>query len=368
MKPKETPTVPAPTPEPTKAPETKPSEAKAAPITTAPEKPTEADLPDEVDTATMAPKELRRAYKKAATRLRQYEAKLKELETVKPPEDPETPKLKERLTKYEQQLKDKEERLRFADFTASEEYDTNYRQPYIAAFNDGREVMASLRVKDAETGEVKQFKPEDFDRVMMIQDHNDFVEALEGMGLTGAKAMAVIEARGNCRNLTAKADKAREEFKKNGEQIETQRREKAEQEGKLVKDVVSKTWQKAYQEPREKMPHLFTPQEGQTERNELLQKGEDFVAEAFREMNPMKPGLTTEQRQKIVAAHAEVYNKAASWDVLAYDNKTLRGQIADLESKLKQYQNSEPGPGDANRQPDSRQPLGVEDRLRKFTR
>ena len=362
-KPVDAPAKPADKPvDPAPAPSTEPKPADK-PV----DQPTEpSDLPDETSIAN-SPKALRQAYKKSRNLVQELAAKVKELSNAPRKEDPQVGQLQERLKEIEKKNSEYEDKLRFENFTKSEEFRTKYEEPYHEAFTQGRDVMAQMKVVDKETGEWKQFAADDFDRLMTIQDHGQFSDALEAMGLTGARAQVIIEARSQVRGIMNKADKAKADYQKNGQKIETERRERFESEFKSMKEGVNQVWQKSLNEPRSKLPEIFQPVEGDSEGNKLLEDGYAFAAEAFKSMDPFKPNLTTEQRHTIVQKHAEMFNKAASWDKLAYLLAKERGEKKAIAKKLADLESSQPGPGDVSRgqQPATRGE-DLDSRLGKF--
>lgn len=326
------------------APATEPAKPGDKPAT----EPAPTELPDETQIAN-SPKALRQAYKQAKNLVKELSAKFKDMANAPKQDDPKVTQLRERLQELEKKNSEYEDKLRFENFTKSEEFKSKYEEPYFEAFQSGREIMSQMKVVDKDTGAWKQFAAEDFDRLMAIQDHGEFSDALENMGLSGARAQVVIEARSQVRGILAKADKAKAEYQKNGQKIETERREKFESEHKSMREGIQQVWQKSLAEPQQKFPEIYKPVEGDTEGNQLLEEGFSFAAEAFKTMDPFKPNLTTEQRHKAVQMHAEVFNKAATWNKLAHLLHKARTSEKAMAAKLKAYEDSQPGPGDVSR-------------------
>jgi hypothetical protein len=97
----------------------------------------------------------------------------------------------------------------------------------------------------------------------------------------------------------------------------------------------------------------FNPQDLTPERIDLLPKAfKDQIASG----KPFTPGQLTQ-------LHAIVRNKASNHDRLAFQNKTLSARVAELETSLKQYEESGPDripAGGERRMPNGEPDFGTE--------
>lgn len=294
--------------------------------------------------------ELSKAYEGLKAKHRQLEqdlvAKNAELEAIrtKPPaEDPEKKTLQERLSEREKRLQDLENEIRFHRYESSQEYKDKYEQPFINAFQTGRQKTSSLKVverKNDETGEIiqqsRQATANDFDRIAMIGDDDQAAEVAEQ--LFGSRAPMVLYHRERVQELNAAKEKAVQDFRKVGSEREKQLAEKSQQERKRMVEMFDAITKQSV----EKFPALFKPVEGDEKGNELLKKGFDLVDTVFKGDTSRIPP------EKLVAMHAAVRNRAAAFGRLAYQNKGLQEKITELEKELDQYRESEPAGGEAD--------------------
>lgn len=287
--------------------------------------------------------ELRQAYENLKAKTRQLESDLAasraETQTLKskPAEDPEKKSLQEKITDMQKRLDDAEARMRFTDYEHSEEYKEKYYQPFVDAYQAGRQKAASLKFTDAE-GNVRQGTAEDFDRI--VQANDDDAADLANQ-LFGNKASAVLYHRERVQELNSARSRAIEQFKKTGSEQAKQRQEQmaaqAKKMGEMFHSMVNKS--------SEKFPQLFKPIEGDAKGNEILQKGFDLVDAIFvrggrdAQGNPIPP-------EKLVAMHASIRNRAAAFGRMVHLNNQLKSKIAALEKDLKEFQGSEPGSDD----------------------
>ena len=95
----------------------------------------------------------------------------------------------------------------------------------------------------------------------------------------------------------------------------------------------------------DKAPELYKAEEGDAEGNKLLEAGFNLVDRVFSGGAPIKEGDAPMSPQEMVAAHAEIRNKAAAFDRLAFKTKALRDRVAALEAEVAEYEKSAPAGG-----------------------
>jgi hypothetical protein len=290
---------------------------------------------------------LRENYDKLKTENAELQKRIKaiEEERAKPaPEDPEKKKLGETLAQREARLAELEETLRFKDYTASTEYETQYRQPYLKAFADGRATVAGLKLVDAE-GNLRQGTDADFDAIMAIQDPDAAAQAIEDVFGTGVKAQMVIAAREKVRDILGRAREAEAEYKKNGGEREKQRSEQFKNHQKEVAAVFDRQAKEAV----EKYPKLFKPIEGDEKGNQLLEQGFARADAAFGGVMKDADGKPVKLApQDLAALHAEIRNKSGGFDRAIHLLAQERARNKELAKKLKEYEDSEPSGGRRN--------------------
>jgi hypothetical protein len=288
-------------------------------------------------------KTLREAYDHTKSENAKLQARIKELETAKPPEDPEKKQLAEKLTAREKRLQELEEDQRFTNYERSEDYKTQWEKPFIDAYQAGRNKIASFRLAN-EDGTTRNGAPEDFDKFMQIQDDNDAADAAHEM--FGNRAPIAMYHREQVQQKNSARNAALDEFRKNGAEREKVRQETMTKQQKAVYEEANTTWKKLVTEPLEKFPHIFKHVDGDTEGNEALTKGFEFAQDAFKHMNALDPRLTPEQRNSILEKQAVVFNKAAAFDRawILYGRASKEAKA--LKKELAQYRASEPGGAD----------------------
>ena len=267
--------------------------------------------------------------------------------------------------------------MRFKAFEESPEYKDQFEKPYFDAFGTARNKVASLRVMerlDGDTGEVKQPRrqatAEDFDNLFRITDDSDAGEMAEK--LFGPNAATVMYHRERVLEANQSRLNALDKFRKEGGEMEKKRGEQWSATQKQINEDAGKSWQKHVNSvlADEKQKPLFTKTDGDEEGNALLDKGYEEVKAAFQNMNAMDPRLTPEQRDKVIAAHAEVFNKAAAFNRVSYLLARAQKELKAKTAALKAIEDSAPTPGNGQQRtnapiPSSNIRQGIYDRLEK---
>jgi hypothetical protein len=287
----------------------------------------------------------------------QYEAEIatlrKDLETSKSSsgsvkEHPDYKAVQEELKSAKSRADDLESKIRFVSYKDSQEFKDSYEKPYVDAWITGRSRVAGMTVTvDPDTGSTRQGKAEDFDQLMKIHSDDDAAEFAAVH--FGNKASAVLYHRERVQELSAKADRAVEEYKTKGSEQEKQAREQSETFNKTVGTEVGRLWTDTIKAAEEKYPQWSKPVEGDEKGNQLLAKGVELANKAFASFNVFDPRLSKEQRAEMVKSHTALFNKAAWFDRLAYADAQKARKISELEKQLEDYKQSEPGAGSGRR-------------------
>jgi hypothetical protein len=111
---------------------------------------------------------------------------------------------------------------------------------------------------------------------------------------------------------------------------------------KARSEEAAKVWSQVNAEAVEKYDFL-RPVEGETERNEKLDKATAFVENTLK-MN-LNQAKTVEERDQIIKAHAALRNRAIGFSVLKHENTSLKAKVAELEKAIAEFQASEPSGG-----------------------
>lgn len=306
------------------------------------------EFPDPEATRNMKSGELGRHYKKLKVALDTARAENKRLAEAKA-NDPAAAELQKTLEERTKRLEAVESELRYTNYEASQEYQDTYWKPYETAFNGGRALMSELRVrevKDDVTGEVTQPKrsatADDFDRLVMMDNTGDAAEMAEQM-FGPTQAAEVMRERRKVRELNTAKEQAKEKFKKEGGEIFNQRQQTANKQ----REAAAKAYTEGIKSGVEKYPEYFGTVEGDEAGNAALTKGFAFADACFNGVIKQADGSERKLNPTELAGyHAALRNKAGAFDKLVHQKKAMGDRIKELETKLKEFEASEPGAGE----------------------
>jgi len=312
------------------------------------DKPPTAKTPEEPPAEKMAPKQLREAYEalKAKHKALETEHTTLKTKTTQPADDPEKKTLSEKLAAREKRLQEIEEELKFTDYSKSEEYKEKFEKPFVDAYIAGRAKIAALKIAERtnDIGEVvqqaRQATADDFDQLMKISD--DDAAADWAAERFGPKASIVLYHRERAQELNQARTKAIEDYRKNGSEREKTRSQELETFRKNFTETVAQHAKTA----EEKYPHWFKPDETDAKGNEILERGKHLVARVAANGAPVKDGEPPMTPQQLAAAVAAVRHKAGAFDRLAHRHSLASARIKELETKLAEFEASQPGSGD----------------------
>jgi hypothetical protein len=111
---------------------------------------------------------------------------------------------------------------------------------------------------------------------------------------------------------------------------------------KARSEETAKVWSQVNAEALEKYEYL-RPVDGETERNEKLEKATAFVDATLKKN--LGQAKTVEERDAIIKAHAALRNRAVGFSVLKHENVGLKAKVAELEKAIAEFQASEPTKG-----------------------
>lgn len=248
----------------------------------------------------------------------------------------------ERFNALETRNKELEEEIRHVNYSKSKDFEDTYKKPYEVAWKRALSDLSELTVSAAD-GSERAATAQDMVRLANMPLKEAWTQAKDWFG---EAASAVMNHRDKLKDLSDKQASALEDARKNGG--EREKKQTLEQQAKdhAQRESTSKFWQTVNAEAVEKFEFL-RPVEGETERNEFLEKAVKFVDETFGlHANQAK---TEEERQQIIRRHSALRNRAIGFSVLNYENKSLRSEIAALKKSLEEFQGSEPTAGEHRR-------------------
>lgn len=237
-----------------------------------------------------------------------------------------------------------ESELKFSNYERSEEFKTQYYEPFVNAYGAGRSKVASLNILDPETGTQRKGTPEDFDFIMQIGDDDAAAEKAQEM--FGAKAPIVMYHRERVSELNDAKVKASEKYRKEGNERETQREESM----RKGREEVAQTFNKAVLEGIEKYPKLFKAIEGDEKGSKILEEGFLNADIAFGTQSKDADGNPIRMDAKTRAAkHAAIRNMAGAFPYVVHLMKQAQAKAKELETKLAEFDKSQPGQGSGGR-------------------
>lgn len=282
-----------------------------------------------------SPWKLVESYKQTNAKLQQEIAEIRT--SMKPGELPK--EHQEKFTAIEARNKELEDEIRYVNYSKSKEFTEQYQKPYEEAWTNAISDLKELVITNDDGSS----------RTATAQD----LISLSNMPLGQARATAkawfgdsaddVMSHRRTIRDLSDKQTKALEDAKTHGSERDQQRTAEMQAQMKARGEETAKVWSAVNSEAVEKYEFL-RPVEGQTERNEKLEKASKFVDETFAlNVNRAK---TQEERDQIIRRHAALRNRAIGFSVLKHENTSLKSELDALREELKQFQGSEPTGGE----------------------
>jgi len=303
--------------------EDKPAEEKAA-----------EEKPVEGKPGKTSPWKLVESYKKTNAQLQKEIAELRLAQ--KPGELPK--EHQEKFSAIEARNKELEDEIRHVNYSKSKEFAEQYQKPYEEAWLNA---VADLK-------ELVITNDDGTSRNATAQD----LIALSNMPLGQARSTAkawfgdsaddVMAHRRTIRDLSDKQTKALEDSKKFGSEREQQRTAEMQAKQKARSEEAAKVWSQVNAEAVEKYDFL-RPVEGDTDRNDRLEKAVKFVDETLK--SNINAAKTQEERDSIIRAHSALRNRAIGFSVLKHENAGLKAKVAELEKSIAEFQASEPTNG-----------------------
>lgn len=291
-------------------------------------KPPEKPQPKPDDKAS-GPKELRAAYESSSKRVKELEAEREKWS--KPAEDPEKKTLSDRLETVEKRRKELEEEIRYAAYERSEEYKEKHLAPLQRAVASAYEDVSKLTI-DGTDGKAT---PGHLQMLCRMELPIAISTAREWFGEAATEVLAM---RRHINELRDNAEGAVEQFRKVGIEREQQHAEMLTKQ----QDSHRKALQQYIADGIEKHPSLFKPADDDAEGKRFLKNGMEFADAGF------NGSLAGDQR---IQRHADIRNKAGGYDYAVYRWRASERRVKELESKLSEYESSDPGEGSGKRIP-----------------
>jgi hypothetical protein len=163
--------------------------------------------------------------------------------------------------------------------------------------------------------------------------------------MVGSKAASVLYHREKVMEMNGARSKALDEYRNKGSEQAKLNKEAADKAHGQISTDIEGYWKKHVDGPQERFKDFSKPVDGDDAGNKLLEQGYARAKEAFSILNPYDPKLTTQQRERAVSLHGAAYNWMAWGPRLAHQKNQLQSRVKELETKLAEFEASEPGPG-----------------------
>lgn len=315
-------------------PETKPVETPAG------EKPTETPPATEVkpgEKEKANPWKLVDQYKKRTAELE------KEIAAVKTSTLPEQERATytEKITKLEASVKQYEDKLAFMDYSQSQEFKEKYADPFQNAWNVAMGELKEISITDPGTG---QQRPMGVDDMMQIVNLPLGQARDVANKIAGDFADDIMAHRKEIRKLYDAQNQALEKAKKDGAERVKKEGEATQKQTAEITKTLATTWQEENTAllNHEKYGKYLKPVEGDEEWNTRLKRGFERADQTFADKSPKDPTLTPDERAEIVKRHVAMRNRSAAFGALRYRVEQQQARIAELEAKLKEYDETVP--------------------------
>lgn len=280
------------------------------------------------------------------TRLRSEVAELKQRAPV------DTKPYEEKVTAAEKRIADQEALIRFLDYEKSAEFNDNYATPYRNKWNEALENLSQYKVEMPD-GSTRPATEKDLIALGQM-DLGDRRKAANAM--FGDSADDVMAEVRDVVKLAKAQENALHQAKINAAKFAEENKVKSAESAR-ARDA---NWQTQNDSLAQKYPKWFAPDAEDSEGSTLLKKGfaiADLVFsakppdEATKQLLPKsfladleanKGRLSPEGQTRL---HALIRNKAAGFDRLARQVKSLSTQLEEANKKLAAYEDTEPPTG-----------------------
>lgn len=305
------------------------------------------------------PPELRKAYTQTKADLERTREELTTLKAAKT-DDPEKKVLVDQNQAHQKRIQELEEELKYTSFEKTEEYEKQYNQPFVEAYNQGRTVATELKVTN-DDGTQRQGTAEDFEMIMAIGNTSEAnTKAVE---LFGSEASLVMAERRAVILANNRRVKAIQEFKASGAEREKKRVEMTAVQRKQQdeqRQTLNTAFRKLGQEQIEARPEVMKADDTDQPGQQIVKAEEALADLAFGAISPEKMADLPEgvraklvdgklPTEELVKFHAACWAKMRGYGLLYHKFKAIKTELDEAKAALEEYQASTPGVGGARR-------------------
>lgn len=234
-----------------------------------------------------------------------------------------------RLTEVEKRLQEREERLRIADYQASDEYHERYVRPLASARAEAEAFMGELTVATAD-GQERQATKADLDTVLSQPNHTQAAKLAKA--LFGEETYQSVL---NHRMKVLSLERSRQEAVKNAhlasaEWLERTQSQQAQAQAQF-RSALTASMDKMFAEH----PEIFTAAEDDADAKGALDEGASFGEELLN----LSPATPPEQ---IASKVAQAQVRVRAYPRLRQTIGRQAAEITNLKKQLAEFQRSEP--------------------------
>ena len=239
--------------------------------------------------------------------------------------------------KFKEQIDEREARIRLIDYRNSDEFQERYKKPLDQTLESAMQEVTQLRVNDPVTGEERNATPDDFTSLLQMDRNASATKARE---LFGDNSPLILQLSREVRVKIEAMKKADLDAKAAAETWHKSEAEKRESTTSLTKQ----TYADYTKERNEDLKELFTPDPADPAESKLIEQGRYLADQVMTNPAGLPPA-------KLAILAGEMSVRAAGFQVLQHRHEKAMARIAELEGKLKGYEDSEPSIGSGSSAP-----------------
>lgn len=284
-----------------------------------------------------APQHFRQSHERAL-------AELKELKSKPAPKVDEIPEYKElsakvaakekELAEIQKRAEELESTIRYVDYEKSPEFQSKYQKPWIDTYTEGLKEVTQLSVPLEEGGTRKATKKE-FDAIVTNPDVDSAIEMAEKLFNNATRANVVLDYRKRFLAANKAMEDAKREYREKG--VELEKQTNAQREEARRQEIA--LWEQSNKDWAEKNADLVKVEEGDEDGAKAFELGNKAADMAFGDTSNLDPA----KRAKLFS---DTRNRAAAFGVVKHKLTKAEARIAELEEKLKGYEDSVPAGGE----------------------
>lgn len=289
-----------------------------------------------------APEQFRKSHEKTLARLRELESKA----APKVDEAPEFKALSERVAAKEKEFSELQKRaeeleqtIRYVDYEKSPDFKEKFHKPWVDAYQEGVTEATKLTVVNFNADGLEEGRrkltTKEFDSIVTDPDLDSAIDKAEKLFQNATRANQVLEYRKRFIAATKAMEAAKSEYRTKGQEIEKQTAAQRAEQHRAERELLvkhNKEW-------ADKNPQWVTPDEGDDEGAKKLELGQKAADLAFSDTSHLGP----EKRARL---YADTKNRAAAFGHVAHKLTKAEARITELEARLKEFEDSEPGKGE----------------------